>query len=124
MENCLAKNSNINVVYTINEPTAYGADQALGADKRKSVLMVSVDGGCQAMDAIDTGIIDATAQQYPVEMAKQGVDAIKTIATGGAAPKPTGGLPFFNTGVKLITNDPAPGVKSITAAEGKKICWG
>jgi len=124
MENCLAKNSDINVVYTINEPTAYGADQALGADKRKSVLMVSVDGGCQAMDAINSGIIDATSQHYPVDMAKKGVEAIKTIATGGEAPKPSDGLDFFNTGVKLVTNDPAPGVKSITADQGQDICWG
>jgi fructose transport system substrate-binding protein len=86
--------------------------------------MVSVDGGCQAMDAINSDIIDATSQQYPVDMAKKGVEAIKTIATGGAAPKPSAGLDFFNTGVKLITNNPAPGVKSITAAQGSKICWG
>jgi fructose transport system substrate-binding protein len=57
-------------------------------------------------------------------MAEDGVKAIKTIATGGAKPKPTDGLDFFNTGVKLVTNTPADGVKSITAAQGSKICWG
>jgi fructose transport system substrate-binding protein len=124
MENCLAKNPNINVVYTINEPSAYGADQALGAGKRASTFLVSVDGGCQAMKAIDSKLLDATSQQYPVKMAEDGVKAIKTIATGGAKPKPTDGLDFFNTGVKLVTNTPASGVDSITAAEGSKICWG
>ena len=29
MENCLSKNTDINVVYTINEPAAQGADGAL-----------------------------------------------------------------------------------------------
>ncbi len=126
MENCLSQNPDINVVYTINEPSAYGADGALEAAgiDHSDVLVVSVDGGCQAMDAINDEIIDATSQQYPVEMAKQGVEAIKTIAEGGEPPKPTDGLDFFNTGVKLVTNAPADGVESITAEEGADICWG
>jgi len=126
MENCLNKSADINVVYTINEPSAYGADAALSdaGIGHDDVFMVSVDGGCQAMDAINKGVIDATSQQYPVDMAKVGVEAIKTVADGGDAPEPSDGLDFFNTGVKLVTNDPADGVKSIDAAAGKKICWG
>jgi fructose transport system substrate-binding protein len=126
MENCLSQNPDINVVYTINEPSAYGADGALQAAGKShdDILMVSVDGGCQAMAAIDSGIIDATSQQYPVEMAKQGVKAIATIAEGGQPPKPSDGLDFFNTGVKLVTNTPADGVESIDAKQGADICWG
>ena len=45
MENCLQKAPDINVVYTINEPAAAGAYQALkAAGKEKGVLIVSVDG--------------------------------------------------------------------------------
>jgi hypothetical protein len=48
METCLQKNPDINVVYTINEPTAAGAYKALkAASKEKGVVLVSVDGGCQ-----------------------------------------------------------------------------
>src|SRR4051812_24488542 len=47
MENCLQKNPDINLVYTINEPAAAGAYTALkAAGKDKDVLIVSVDGGC------------------------------------------------------------------------------
>jgi hypothetical protein len=47
MENCLQKNPDINIVYTINEPAAAGAYNALkAAGKEKNVLIVSVDGGC------------------------------------------------------------------------------
>ena len=47
MENCLQKNPDINLVYTINEPAAAGAFKALKtAGKEKGVLIVSVDGGC------------------------------------------------------------------------------
>jgi len=126
MEACLSQNENINVVYTINEPSAYGADEALKAAgiDHSDVLMVSVDGGCQAMEAIDNDVIDATSQQYPLEMAKKGVEAIAEIADGGEVPEPPSGEDFISTGVKLVTNTPADGVESIDTAEGKKICWG
>ena len=47
MENLLQKDPDVNVVYTINEPTAAGAYEALkAAGKEKDVLIASVDGGC------------------------------------------------------------------------------
>jgi len=126
MESCLSQNPDINVVYTINEPSAYGADEALKAAgiDHKDVFMVSVDGGCQAMDAIDNEVIDATSQQYPLVMAQKGVEAIAKVADGGDVPQPPSGQDFISTGVKLVTNTPADGVESIDTTEGKKICWG
>jgi fructose transport system substrate-binding protein len=126
MENCLNKNEAINVVYTINEPAAYGADAALkaaglsGAD----VLIVSVDGGCQGVGAVGSGVIDATSQQYPLVMAEMGVKAIKQIASGGDKPQTTEGLDFFDTGVKLVTDQPADGLESIDSSAATDICWG
>jgi len=125
MENCLTKNSNINVVYTINEPAAVGAYNALkAAGKEKGVLIVSVDGGCQGVKEVKDGIIGATSQQYPVKMAELGIDAIAKIANGGEKPKPTAGLDFFDTGVALVTDKAATGVQSIDTAKGTQICWG
>ncbi len=126
MENCLAKNPNINVIYTINEPAAYGAINAVKAagGTPEDVLVISVDGGCQGVQAVADGIIDATSQQYPLLMASKGVEAIKAIATGGDAPAVSDGLDFFNTGVALITDTPADGVESIDTAAGLEICWG
>ena len=90
MENCLAGNPDINVVYTINEP--------------------------------------ATSQQYPLLMAKLGVEAIKQIADGGAPPENTSANgEFFDTGVTLCTDDPQD---TVTAApqESAQYCidnaWG
>ncbi len=37
MENCLSKNPDINVVYTINEPAANGANKALEAAAKTGV---------------------------------------------------------------------------------------
>lgn len=50
MEDCLQRNPDINVVYTINEPTAAGAYNALeSAGEAAGVILVSVDGGCQGI---------------------------------------------------------------------------
>jgi fructose transport system substrate-binding protein len=126
METCLAANSDINVVYTINEPAAQGAYDALtAAGKGEGVLIVSVDGGCSpGLELVASGVIGATAQQYPGKMATLGMQAIKTLADGGAAPEVTEGLDFFNTGVALVTDQPVDGVDSISVAEGEEICWG
>jgi fructose transport system substrate-binding protein len=52
MENCLQKEPGINLVYTINEPAALGANNALrAAGKDEDVMVVSVDGGCTGVQA-------------------------------------------------------------------------
>jgi len=118
METCLSKNPDINLVYTINEPTAFGAAEALKAAGRTigtDVYIVSVDGGLAGVEAVKAGEIQATSQQYPLLMAKLGVEAIKTIADGGAPPSNTSADgTFFDTGVKLCTEDPQD---TVTAAE-------
>jgi fructose transport system substrate-binding protein len=124
MENCLSKNPNINVVYTINEPAAVGANTALKAAGISDAIVVSVDGGCAGVKSVKDGIIGATAQQYPLKMATLGMEAIAKIARGGEKPTTSQGLDFFNTGVALVTDKPVDGVESITTDQASKICWG
>lgn len=125
MENCMQKDPDINVVYTINEPAAAGAYEALKANgKEKDVLVVSVDGGCPGVKNIEDGVIGATSQQYPLLMAAMGIEAIKKFADTGEKPKPTEGLDFFDTGAVLVTNQPVDGVQSIDTKEGLDKCWG
>ena len=124
MENCLSKTKDINLVYTINEPAAAGAAEALKAAGVKATI-VSVDGGCSPGIAdVKSGIIGATAQQYPIKMAQLGVQAIKQIADGGAKPAVTPGLDIYDTGVQLVTDKPVDGLKSIDSEAASKICWG
>ena len=123
MENLLAKNPDINVVYTINEPTADGAFQALKA-AGKTALIVSVDGGCPGVAAVKAGVIGATSQQYPLLMASKGIEAIAAFIKDGSKPMATEGLTFFNTGVNLITDKPVEGVPSIDTTKGTELCWG
>ncbi len=124
METLLAIDPDINVVYTINEPAAEGAFQALKAAGKEGVLVVSVDGGCPGVAAVKEGIIGATSQQYPLLMASKGIEAIAAFAKDGSKPTVTEGLSFFNTGVNLITDKPAEGVPSLDSTKGTELCWG
>jgi fructose transport system substrate-binding protein len=122
MENLLSANPDINVVYTINEPAAAGAWEALDAAGKtpEDVILVSVDGGCPGVEDVQGGIIDATSMQFPLKMAELGVEAIAT----GEIPEPEEGQDFYNTGVTLITDAPVDGVESEDSAWGLDNCWG
>ena len=81
MENLLQKDPGISVVYTINEPAAAGAYEALRSVGRdKDVLIVSVDGGCPGVRNVKDGVIGATSMQFPLLMAAKGVEAVKKFA--------------------------------------------
>ncbi len=120
MENCLQKAPDINVVYTINEPAAAGAYRALkAAGKDKSVMIVSIDGGCEGVRNVKTGAIAATSQQYPLKMAELGVTAGVEYAKTGK--KATG---YHDTGVTLISDKPLSGIDSKDTKFGLDNCWG
>ena len=120
MENILQKADQIDVVYAINEPAAYGGMAALkAAGKDKGVIVVAIDGGCFAMPWLKDGIIGATTQQYPLLMAADGV-AGKSPTTS----RPARSRSSIDSGEKLITDQPMPGVPSISVEEGLKLCWG
>jgi fructose transport system substrate-binding protein len=127
MQKLLAKNPNINVVYTINEPAAEGAASALKAAGKtigKDVFIVSVDGGKAGVQDVAAGTIAATSQQYPLKMASLGVAAIAAFAKDGTKPSVSAGLDFYNTGVTLIAKDALPGVDSKDPAYGLTNAWG
>ncbi len=125
MENLLQRDPTINVVYTINEPAAAGAYEALKAlGLQKNVTIVSVDGGCPGVRNVKQGVIGATSMQFPLLMAAKGVEAIEIFIKTGQKPKSSDGLDFYDTGVELITDSPVPGIPSISADEGMKKCWG
>lgn len=125
MENLLQKDPDVNLVYTINEPAAAGAYEALKSfGLEDGVMIVSVDGGCPGVRNIQDGVIGATSMQFPLRMASDGVSAIVEFAKTGSRPEATDGLDFYDTGVQLITDNPAPGVDYVSSKTGLAMCWG
>ena len=123
MEQCLAKDPNINVVYAINEPAAEGAGAALKAAHKTGVIVAAIDGGCAVMPYLTSGEVTATSGQFPGKMAALGVTAIYTLAKTGKKPAATPGLGFFNTGTTLYTDSPIAGVPSGTTTQLASVCW-
>lgn len=122
MAEALEEHPEANVIYTVNEPVALGALEALEEAGRglDDVVLVSVDGGCEAMKGpVRDGLIDATVQQFPQNMAREGVNAIISSARAGETPSG-----YLDTGVQLISDNPAPGVDSREVAFGVRNCWG
>ena len=97
MAEILKAHPDVNVIYTVNEPVALGALDALKearANLRKIVL-VSIDGGCAAIKtAVRRGEIDATAMQFPQNMARQGVKVLALNIREGTRPEGTS-IPAF-----------------------------
>lgn len=122
MTQVLSEHPDTNVVYTVNEPAALGALAALEAAELDldEVVLVSVDGGCRAMrEAVRPGDIDATATQYPQNMAREGVRAIAAAVRDGVTPSG-----FLDTGSELVSDNPVDGVESRRVEFGIRTCWG
>jgi fructose transport system substrate-binding protein len=120
MENLLQRTTDINAVYTMNEPTGRGVYAALQARGLVAgVVMGSIDGGCQGVANVRDGQFQATVMQFPRKMAEEGVKAAVDYAKTGR--KPSG---FIDTGSIVITDKPMPGVPSQDTTWGLENCWG
>lgn len=120
MENLLQRSTDVNAVYTINEPAARGAFAAISAKGLASkVTMASIDGGCQGVKDVAAGKYVATVMQFPKKMAEQGVDAVVKFAKDGT--KPSG---FQDTGAQLISDKTVAGLDIKDTAWGLQNCWG
>jgi fructose transport system substrate-binding protein len=120
MENLLQRTSDVNSVYTINEPVADGAYTALASrDLVRQVTVGSIDGGCDGVRDVRSGKYAATVMQFPVRMADLGVAAVTDFVRDGK--KPSG---FTDTGTELITDKPVRGLASQNTDWGLQHCWG
>ncbi|WP_206492150.1 substrate-binding domain-containing protein [Rhodococcus sp. KRD162] len=120
MENLLQRAPGVNALYTINEPAAAGAYQAIqSAGRADQIVIGSIDGSCTGVANVKSGIIGATVMQFPAKMAQDGVDAVVKFAQDGT--KPSG---FNDTGSQLITDKPVAGLDSQDTAWGEENCWG
>src|SRR5204862_8034867 len=106
------------LLYWINEPSGPGAYNAM-QKAGKTALLVSTDGGCTGVKAVQAGKTAATSQHYPLKMASEGVNAIVGVVRKNE--KVSG---YHDTGVNLITAKPMRGVPSKSVQFGLANCWG
>ncbi|MCU1404512.1 MAG: sugar transporter [Glaciihabitans sp.] len=120
MENLLQRAPGVNALYTINEPAAAGAYEAIkSAGLEDQVTIGSIDGSCTGVKNVKAGVIGATVMQFPAKMAEEGVKAVAAFAKDGT--KPSG---FNDTGSQLITDQPVDGLESKDTTWGAENCWG
>ncbi len=119
-ENLLQRATNVNSIYTLNEPAARGAYVALKAKGLAGKVVIgSIDGSCDGVKAVQSGEIAVTVMQFPKKMAEQGVQAGVEFAKSGK--KPSG---FVKTETAVITDKPLTGIESKDTAWGLENCWG
>jgi fructose transport system substrate-binding protein len=113
------------VVYAINEPAGEGAYNALKAvGKANQAKIFAIDGSCAGLKFVTGGEFASDATQYPGKMAGLGVDAVATLARGGATPSITLGKSFFDTGTALVATRSYPGLTIQSPADAASACWG
>ena len=126
MENCLSANPNINVVYTINEPAAEGAHQALQAAGKSSVLICTIDGSCDGRQGRSRRHeFAADSAQYPGKMASLGVDVDRQARprrreADPATPARTSSTPA----PRWSPPTPVAGSPARRRTQAAKACWG
>lgn len=71
MDNMIQSFPDVDAIFTINDPSALGVVASLeSAGKLDNILIASVDGSKDAVDAVREDKVLGTAAQFPVEVAK------------------------------------------------------
>lgn len=121
MTTLLTQHPDLNGVYTLNEPAAQGAYEALtAAGKTDQVKVTTIDGSCPGVLAVRNNQYAATVMQFPSDMARQGVDAVMDFATRDVRPA----AEIRNTGSEVVGNPIAGGVAIRDTNWGLQKCWG
>jgi fructose transport system substrate-binding protein len=119
MQNALVAHPDINLVWTINEPAAFGAYTALkSAGVADKVTIVTMDGSCRGIHGVADGQFATDVMQFPAKMAQVAIQQAIDASQGKKIPA------RVDTGEPLTTLHPQQSVPSITPAEALKECWG
>jgi len=98
--NILQGDSNLKAIFVANDDMALGvvqAVQAMGATGK--IIVVSVDGTPDAIDALKQGLLSGTVAQYPDAMAYMATEALVKSLNGETVPEK------IYSPIKLITKD-------------------
>ena len=97
MDNFLTAHPDINLVWTINEPAAFGAARALQLHNISGVGIVTMDGSKKGAQAVKDGVFSSDVMQFPAKMAQIALDLAVDALNGKAVPS------YVDSGESLIT---------------------
>lgn len=107
--NIMQANPEVKAFFAANDDMGLGAARAVAnAGRSGQVLVVSVDGNPDALQAVADGELAATVAQYPYAIGQMGVDACRAAATGAPLPE------SVDAPVALVTKENA--AQAIAAA--------
>ncbi|MED3624479.1 ribose ABC transporter substrate-binding protein RbsB [Neobacillus thermocopriae] len=98
MENLIQANPDIKAVFAHNDEMALGAIEAINSSG-KDIMVIGFDGNEDAINAIESGKMEATVAQQPELIGKLAVDAAKDVAQGKKIKK------VIPAPLKLVTKD-------------------
>jgi ABC-type sugar transport system substrate-binding protein len=98
--NILQGDSNLKAIFVANDDMALGVVQAVqGAGATGKIIVVSVDGTPDAIDALKQGLLAGTVAQYPDAMAYMAIEALLKKLNGETVPEK------IYSPIKLITKE-------------------
>jgi fructose transport system substrate-binding protein len=119
MQNAVVATPGINLVWTINEPAAFGAYTAIKkAGLAGKIKIVTMDGSCQGVQSVARGDFDTDVLQFPTKMADVAIDEAIDAAHGKKLPA------RVDTGQPIVTLHPVSEVPSIAPTQALHECWG
>ncbi len=119
MQNALVAHPDINLLWTINEPAAFGAYTAIkNAGLSGKIEIVTMDGSCHGVQGVADGELGADVLQFPAKMAEVAIEEAIDAAHGKKIPA------RVDTGEPLVTLHPQTGVASIPPTQALHDCWG
>jgi ribose transport system substrate-binding protein len=99
MENILQANRNVKGIFAQNDEMALGAVRALGGRAGSEVKIVGFDGIEDALNAVQSGRMNATVAQQPAKIGSLGVMNAMKVMRGDSVPK------NISVPVRLVTKD-------------------
>jgi fructose transport system substrate-binding protein len=121
MSQLLDQHPDLDAAYTVDEPAAEGAHQALLArGVAGRVKLATIDGSCPGVLSVRSGRYVADVMQFPTAMATEGVDAVMTFVTTQQRPA----VGTHDTGSQVVANQSSPGLTTRDPTWGLRNCWG
>lgn len=107
-ENLITGNQDMTAIYATGEPALMGAIAAVESQgKQDSVKIFGWDLTAQAIAGIDAGYVAAVIQQDPAGMGAAAVDALGTLASGGAVES------VISVPVAIVTKENVDGFRAM-----------